>query len=72
VGQGLRLHANPPGGDPRVVAGETAAAGMGALLALSEDAATSATLGLGAPARVLIFACEGATDAKAWRALAEA
>lgn len=70
VGQGLRLHANPPGSDPRVVAGETAAAGMGALLALADDADARATLGLGPASRVLIFACEGATDPEAWRALA--
>jgi diaminopropionate ammonia-lyase len=70
VGPGLRLHARPPGGDARVVAGETAAAGMGALLALAGDAAAREALGLDAASRVLIFACEGATDPGSWQALA--
>lgn len=70
VGPGLRLHAHPPGNDPRIVAGETAAAGLGALLALSEDASARDLLGLSERSRVLIFACEGATDPASWHALA--
>lgn len=70
VAPGLRLHAYPPGDDARIVAGETAAAGLGTLLALSEDASARATLRLDPTSRVLIFACEGATDPDSWHALA--
>jgi diaminopropionate ammonia-lyase len=70
VAPGLRLHARPPGDDPRIVAGETAAAGLGTLLALADDAAARTTLRLDATSRVLIFACEGATDPDSWHAIA--
>ncbi|MBI4013097.1 MAG: diaminopropionate ammonia-lyase [Candidatus Rokubacteria bacterium] len=64
-----RLHA---GGekDPRVVAGESGAAGLAGLLALCREpllAATRQELGVGPGARVLLVASEGATDPASYR-----
>ncbi len=58
-----RLHA-PVGTDTRIVAGESGAAGLGALLALSDPALaeTRSWLGLGPHSRVLALVTEGATD----------
>lgn len=58
----MRLLAEGTGGDPAVVAGESAVAGLaGLLLALEDDAARPA-LKLGAHSRVLVFGTEGDTD----------
>ncbi len=58
-----RLHA-PVGTDPRIVAGESGAAGLGALLTLSDPALaeTGTWLGIGPETRVLVLVTEGATD----------
>jgi diaminopropionate ammonia-lyase len=56
--------------DVGIVAGETGAAGLGALLEVLESEAleeTRAALGLDATARVLLFCAEGATDPDAYR-----
>jgi diaminopropionate ammonia-lyase len=61
-----RLHA----ASPRVVAGESGAAGLAGLLALcSEPALAEARrrLGLGRSARVLLINSEGATDPDSYR-----
>ncbi|MCQ4158394.1 diaminopropionate ammonia-lyase [Roseomonas sp. GC11] len=47
---------------PRVVAGESAVAGLAGLLLAAGDAAARAALGLDAGSRVLLFGTEGATD----------
>ncbi|MEV8468450.1 diaminopropionate ammonia-lyase [Fluviibacterium sp. DFM31] len=52
----------PTGGDPAVVAGESAVAGLAGLLALAEDAEARRLLHLGPDARVLLFGTEGDTD----------
>lgn len=52
--------ARPAPGEPPVVAGESAVAGLAALLAL--DPAQRAALGLGPDSRVLVFGTEGDTD----------
>lgn len=58
----MRLLANPQGGDPAVVAGESGGTGLaGFLQVLSNDTARK-QLGLGKDSRVLIFNSEGATD----------
>ena len=49
-------------GDPPVVGGESAVAGLAGLLALCKDAGTARRLGLGADARVLLIGTEGDTD----------
>jgi diaminopropionate ammonia-lyase len=64
-----RLHAGT-GGDPRVVAGESGAAGVAGLLALCGEPALAparAALGLGRQARVLAVISEGATDPEGYR-----
>jgi diaminopropionate ammonia-lyase len=67
---GMRLLASPLGNDPRVVAGESGAVGLGLLAllmlqpALAED---RRRLGLGRDATVLIFNTEGATDPENYR-----
>jgi diaminopropionate ammonia-lyase len=61
----MRRLASRRGGDPRVVAGESGAAGLGGLLALCQEGGLSAIrgqLGLDASARVLLINTEGATD----------
>jgi diaminopropionate ammonia-lyase len=49
-------------GDPPVVAGESAVAGLAALLAARAQPPLAAALGLDARSRVLLFGSEGATD----------
>ena len=57
-----RLLAEPSGGDPPIVSGESGAAGLaGALVALG-DARARRTLGLSRESRLLVFGTEGATD----------
>src|SRR5690606_33039599 len=64
----MRMLARPEG-DPPIVAGESAVAGLAALrLALSGPAARDA-LDLGPNARVLVFGTEGDTDADLYREL---
>lgn len=58
----MRLLAGPRGADPVIVAGESAVAGLGAVLLLRQDPAASASLGLGSDSRVLLFGSEGDTD----------
>ncbi len=64
-------HLSAGGGkDPRVVAGESGAAGVAGLLALGREpalAAARAALGLGPEARVLAVVSEGATDPESYR-----
>lgn len=64
--EGMRLFANPRAGDPPVVAGETGAAGLGAVLAACGNPQARALLGLDSDARVLVLNCEGATDPDAY------
>lgn len=58
----MRLLASPQGGDPVIVAGESAVAGLAAALLTAQDSAARATLGLGPDSRVLLFGSEGDTD----------
>lgn len=58
----VRLLARPLGDDPVVEAGESAVAGLAALIAARQDAALSAKLGLDAKSRVLLIGSEGVTD----------
>jgi len=58
----MRLLAASPYGDPPVVAGESAVAGLAALLVLSTDAGLRADTGLDEKSRILLFSTEGATD----------
>jgi diaminopropionate ammonia-lyase len=60
--EAMRLFANPRSGDPRIVAGETGAAGLAGLLAICEDPDARNLVGLDENAKVLVVNCEGATD----------
>jgi diaminopropionate ammonia-lyase len=68
--QGMRILANPLGDDPRLVAGESGAVGIGllSLLALEpESAQLKERLGLDQDARVLVISTEGDTDPENYR-----
>jgi diaminopropionate ammonia-lyase len=58
----VRLLASGGGNGEPVVAGETGAAGLGALLCAADDAQLRLRLGLNSSSRVLLFCTEGATD----------
>jgi diaminopropionate ammonia-lyase len=58
----VRLLARPMDNDPVVEAGESAVAGLAALIAARQDTALSAKLGLDAGSRVLLIGSEGVTD----------
>ena len=58
----MRLLASPQGGDPVIVAGESAVAGLAAALLSAQDSTARSTLGLGPDSRVLLFGSEGDTD----------
>lgn len=60
--EAVRTLANPRDGDPAIVAGETGAAGLAALLALRDRPDSRAQLGLDAGSRVLLLGSEGDTD----------
>lgn len=62
------LAENGEGREP-VVAGESAVAGLAALLSIASDAAKRTALGLDASARVLVFGTEGDTDPDLYRDL---
>ncbi len=66
---GMRLLAEGRFGDAPLVAGESAVAGLAALMAVAGDAAARAALKLGLEARVLVFGTEGATDPVLWERL---
>ena len=62
-------------GEPRVVSGESGAAGLAGLLALAKEpslADARAKLGLGKDATVLLVSTEGDTDPVSWRRIVEA
>jgi len=58
----MRRLADPLPGDPAIVAGESAVAGLAALLATAVNPDAAAALGLGPQSRVLVFGTEGDTD----------
>jgi diaminopropionate ammonia-lyase len=65
----MRRLARPASGDPPLVAGESAVAGLVALVLAMGDRAARAALGLGARSRVLVFGTEGDTDPQLYRDL---
>ncbi len=60
--EGMKLLAAGRFGDPPVIAGESAVAGLMACLSASEDPDLRAALRLGSSSSVLVFGTEGATD----------
>jgi diaminopropionate ammonia-lyase len=65
----MRALAAGVGGDPSVEAGESAIAGVGALMALSGDREARDALGITAQSSVLVFGTEGATDVELYEQL---
>ena len=63
----VRAFANPAGGDPAIVSGETGAAGLAALLAAQDDPAIRSALVLDRNSRVLLLGSEGDTDAAIYK-----
>ncbi|WP_291736078.1 diaminopropionate ammonia-lyase [Leisingera sp. F5] len=62
VAPAVRLLANAETGDPAVEAGESAVAGLAALIAACQAPDLAEQLGLGPKARVLLIGSEGVTD----------
>lgn len=58
----VRRLARPTGGDPVIEAGESAVAGLAALIAARNNAVMSKKLGLDSNSRVLLIGSEGITD----------
>lgn len=69
VAPAMRLLADGAFGDPPIVAGESAVAGVCALLAAGREAQLKAALGLDSSSRVLLIGTEGATDAAIYASL---
>jgi diaminopropionate ammonia-lyase len=63
----VRRFAHPAQGDPAVIAGETGAAGLAALLAARDRAGVRAAISLDAHSRVLLLGSEGDTDPDIYR-----
>ena len=63
----MRVLGNPLANDPRIVSGESGAAGVAALLAACADASTRTALNLTGRSRVLCISTEGDTDAANYR-----
>ncbi len=72
VGPAMRLLARPLGGDPEIEAGESAVAGLAALIAAARSGDMRRTLGLDGESRVLLIGSEGATDPESYAALVAA
>jgi diaminopropionate ammonia-lyase len=61
--------ATPAGTDPAIVSGESGAAGLAGLMALTQDSGLEPVcrhIGLGRGSRVLVWSTEGATDSAGW------
>lgn len=65
----MRLLADPPCGDPPLVAGESAVAGLACALMARSRPELAKQLGLGPDSRILLFGSEGATDPELYRQL---
>ncbi len=72
VGPATRLLARPAGSDPTIEAGESAVAGLAALIAAARSEALRGVLGLDANSRVLSIGSEGVTDPEAYAAIVAA
>ena len=64
---GVRAFANPEGGDPAIVSGETGATGLGAMLAAREHPKLAALMEINADSRVLLLGSEGDTDPEIYK-----
>ena len=62
----------PAGDEPKIEAGESAVAGLAALIAAADCQDMRRTLGLDANARVLLIGSEGVTDPEVFAAIMKA
>ncbi len=69
VGPAIRLLASPAGDDPKIEAGESAVAGLAALIAAAGCKALRETLGLAPTSHVLLIGSEGVTDPESFAAI---
>ena len=67
----VRLLARPLAGDPAIEAGESAVAGLSALIVAMSDTTLAAKLGLDASSRVVLIGSEGVTDPEIFRMVME-
>ena len=67
----VRLLARPQGNDPVIKAGESAVAGLAALIAACQEPTLREALGLDGAARVLLIGSEGVTDPDIFKAIME-
>jgi diaminopropionate ammonia-lyase len=65
----MRRLARPDAGDPPIVAGESAVAGLAGLLAAMVDKEARHALGLDEQSRILVFGTEGDTDPELYEEL---
>ncbi|WP_407114270.1 diaminopropionate ammonia-lyase [Bradyrhizobium sp. LMG 9283] len=65
----MKRLANPRGGDPAMVAGESGGVGLAGLLKVASDQTLRARIHLGPDARVLLINTEGATDPRLYEEL---
>jgi diaminopropionate ammonia-lyase len=65
----MRILAAGQGGDPGIVAGESAVAGLAGLFSARRDTEISAAMGLDSTSRVLLIGTEGATDPAIYEAI---
>ena len=65
----MRLLAEAPYGDPPIVAGESAVAGLAALIAARKQSTMSEKLNLSTDSRVLVIGTEGATDPQIYESI---
>jgi len=63
----MRLLGNPLGNDPAIIAGESAVAGLAALIAASFHDELRDTIGLDKQSRILLIGSEGATDPEIYK-----
>lgn len=71
VAPAVRLLARPLEGDPAIEAGESAIAGLAALIAARDNSELSAAMGLDDQSRVLLIGSEGVTDPEIFRMILE-
>ena len=65
--RGMRAYANPEGGDPAVVSGESGAVTYGLLLSILESEQLRSLFRIGRDSVILLISTEGDTDPEGYR-----
>lgn len=65
----MKQLAQPVGGDPSIVSGESGGAGLAGFLSIAKEKDILKALGITAQSRMLFFNTEGATDRASYQAL---